>query len=226
MWTTVLILALALNFEPNRLGIIGLLLLRANPIRQLLVFLVTSFLISAAAGLTVLVVVDRSSFLNGESHSAIMQIAVGTVALIAAAALFMKSPSPGGKGTQPAASGLPLVDNFTKRLGRFAQGNSPVFAATLGLGISLPSVDYVALLLLISASGEPREVQVTALFTFLIVANVILMVPIISYLIAKERTIRVLEGLRAWVLARSLRDYAALLAIAGALMIVVGLRRL
>ena len=48
----------------------------------------------------------------------------------------------------------------------------------------------------------------------------------IGYVAAKEKTIRILENLRSWVLARSRRDYAVLLAIAGALMITVGLKRL
>ena len=100
------------------------------------------------------------------------------------------------------------------------------FAGALGVGIALPSVDFVALLLLIAASGESLEVQTTALFTFLIVANTILLIPMIGYVAAKEKTIRILENLRTWVLARSRRDYAVLLAIAGALMITVGLKRL
>lgn len=230
MWTTVLVLAIALNLEPNRLGIIALLLLRKHPIRQLLVFLVTSFAVSAAAGLTVLLVVDRGALLRGESTSAKMQIAVGTVALIVAAVLFSNIRLPGAAKvaaeSETETIGLGLTERFTKRAGRLASGGSAWFAAALGLGISLPSVDYIALLLLIAASGEPRQVQVAALFTFLIVANTILMVPIISYMIAKEPTIRVLQRLRAWVLARSRREYAVLIGLVGALMLSVGLSRL
>lgn len=244
MWTTLLILAVALNLEPNRLGIIGLLLLRPRPIRQLLVFLCTSFVTTSVAGLTVLYLAYRGSFLQGESSSAIMQISVGAVALIAAAVLFTNIPLPGSKRPVPAgsvgspdgsvpddseaiqSSGMGLVDNFTKRLGRLAHGDSMWLPAALGVGIALPSVDYIALLLLIAASGEPPNVQVTALFTFLIVANTILLIPMIGYVVAKDRTVRVLEGLRAWVLARSRRDYAALLALAGVLMVTVGLSRL
>ena len=254
MWTTLLILAVALNLEPNRLGIIGLLLLRPRPIRQLLVFLCTSFVTTSVAGLTVLYLAYRGSFLQGESSSAIMQISVGAVALIAAAVLFTNIPLPGSKRPVPAgsvgvatgadpkesdpaesgpteseaiqSSGMGLVDNFTKRLGKLAHGDSMWLPAALGVGIALPSVDYIALLLLIAASGEPPEVQVTALFTFLIVANTILLIPMIGYVVAKDRTVRVLEGLRAWVLARSRRDYAALLALAGVLMVTVGLSRL
>ena len=239
MWTTVLILAVALNLEPNRLGIIGLLLLRPHPIRQLLVFLCVSFLTNSVAGLIVLYLAYRGSFLQGESSSAIMQIAVGAVALIAAAFLFTNIPLPGSKRPAPEgsggapdgsegvpSSGMGLVDNFTKRLGRLAHGDSMWLPAALGVGIALPSVDYVAMLLLIAASGEPPDVQVTALFTFLIVANTILLIPMAGYVVAKDRTVQVLEGLRAWVLARSRRDYAALLALAGILMVTVGFSRL
>ena len=239
MWTTVLILAVALNLEPNRLGIIGLLLLRPHPIRQLLVFLCVSFLTNSVAGLIVLYLAYRGSFLQGESSSAIMQIAVGAVALIAAAFLFTNIPLPGSKRPVPEgstgapdesegipSSGMGLVDNFTKRLGRLAHGDSMWLPAALGVGIALPSVDYVAMLLLIAASGEPPDVQVTALFTFLIVANTILLIPMLGYVVAKDRTVQMLEGLRAWVLARSRRDYAALLALAGILMVTVGFSRL
>ena len=156
MWTTVLVLALALNLEPNRLGVIGLLLLRPEPIRQLLV-----------TGLMVLYFVNRGSVLKGDSSSAIMQISVGTLALIVAAVLLTSIRMPGSKtrateATAPTgesaavpSSGLPLVDNFTKRLGKLVEGRSLWFAGALGVGIALPSVDFVALLLLIASSGEP-----------------------------------------------------------------------
>jgi len=240
MWTTVILLALALNLEPNRLGIIGLLLLSTRPIRQLLVFLCTSFLVTSTAGLLVLFLIHRGSILKADSSSAIMQISVGALMIVVAAVLSTNIAMPGRRGSQPTESetvssgdsqavqlsGLTLVDSFIRRAGRLVNGDSTWFAAALGVGIALPSVDYLALLLLISASGEPPRVQVTALFTFLIVANSILLIPIIGYVVAKERTIRVLEGLRSWVLARSRRDYAVLFAIAGMLMVTVGLRHL
>jgi len=238
MWTTVIILALALNLEPNRLGIIGLLLLRPEPIRQLLVFLCSNFLVNAATGLGILFFVNRGSVLKGDTSSAIMQISMGTLALLVAAVLFTNIRMPGSKAraTGPTAptgesaavpsSGLALVDNFTKRAGRLVQGRSLWFAGTLGVAIAMPSVDFVALLLLIASSGEPFKIQTTALFTFLIVANTILLIPMIGYFAAKEKTMRTLENLRSWVLSRRRRDYAILLTIAGALMVTVGLNRL
>ena len=245
MWTTVIILALALNLEPNRLGIIGLLLLRPEPIRQLLVFLCSNFVVNAATGLGILFFVNRGSVLKGDTSSAIMQIGMGTLALLAAAVLFTNIRLPGsqaratgataptdgatvqtGESAAVPSSGLTLVDNFTKRAGKLVQGRSLWFAGTLGVAIALPSVDFVALLLLIASSGESFKVQTTALFTFLIVANTILLIPMIGYFAAREKTIRILENLRSWVLSRSRRDYAVLLTIAGALMFTVGINRL
>lgn len=220
MWTTVLILALALNFEPNRLGVIGFLLLRAHPIRQLLVFLSTSFLVSALAGITVLFVVDRGSLLQSRSSSAVMQIVVGILALLAAAVLLLRGPA---APNQPRNG---LVERVTARAGGLTRGGSTWVAAALGVGISLPSVDYIALLLMIAASGQSPRVQVSALFTFLIVANAILLVPVISYAVARQRTLRILETVRSWAVGRSRREYAALLTLAGAVMLTVGLRRL
>jgi hypothetical protein len=238
MWTTVIILALAMNLEPNRLGIIGLLLLRPDPIRQLLVFLCTSYLWNFGVGLLILFVINRGALLQGESSSALMQIGMGALALIVSAVLFTNIRMPGskaraaspagtsGESTNVPTSGMPFVDNFTKRFGKLVQGRSLWFAAALGVGIALPSVDYVAMLLLIAASGEPADVQVAALFTFMTVANSILLIPMFGYVFAKERTVRILENLRSWVLARKRRDYAVLLAIAGGLMLTVGVNRL
>jgi hypothetical protein len=250
MWTTVLILALALNLEPNRLAIIGLLLIRPHPIRQLVAFLITSFLVAGSAGLLILSLIHRGSFLSGDSSSAKVQIGVGAVALIAAAVLgsnisFGKRRAPEGAGTDgdqaagpdgeplpgtPQHAGIARVERITSNLpgwaAKLVQGSSPVLAIVLGIGNALPSVDYMALLLLIASSGMSDKLQVTALFTFLTIANAVLLVPIFSYVVAKDRTIRFLEGLRTWVLARRRQDYAILLGIAGFVLVAVGFSRL
>lgn len=219
MWTTVLILALALNFEPNRLAIIGLLLLRPHPIRQLLVFLITSFITSSSAGLIILYLVHRGSFLKSESSSALMQIGVGAVAVLAAIVLFSNIPLSRRK-PEDAEPGKPSARE------RLLQSSSPWLAVILGVGNALPSVDYIALLLLIASSGLSPRMQAVTLFTFLIVANTVLLIPMFSYVVAKERTVNALEGLRTWVLARSRKDFAVLLGLAGSLLIAVGVHRL
>lgn len=233
MWTTLLVLAIALNFEPTRLGLITLLLIRPHPVPQLLAFLAGSFLTSASAGLLVLLVMHHG-VPAGRFNGAKVQVVTGVVALIAAAFLASNLGSGLFNRTRPdtvtdpaeMASQPKVVQWLTARAGRMVQGSSPWFAAALGVSIAIPSVDYLALLLVIATSGSALAVQVTALLTFLTVANVILLIPIASYLLAPERTKAALDRVRRWVLARRRRDYAVLLAIAGVVMIAVGLQGL
>ena len=90
----------------------------------------------------------------------------------------------------------------------------------------MPSVDYLALLVLIAASGAAPLTQAGALFTFIVVANAVVTIPIASYLVAPEKTRALLGRLHDWVLARRRRDFAALLAVAGFVMIAVGINGL
>jgi hypothetical protein len=236
MWTTLLVLAIALNFEPTRLGLIGLILIRPRPIPQLLAFLGGSFLTSASAGLLILMLLHNFMPTDNRFNGAKVQIAVGALALIVSAILAGNFPaqrsnsgaadssatqSPDAISTRPG-----LVDWLSTRADRLAHGSSPWFAGALGVGIAIPSVDYLALLLLIATSGAPLSIQAGALLIFLSIANVVLLAPIAAYLLAPDRTTTAMEQLRRWVLARRRRDYAVLLAMAGAMLIAIGVRGL
>ena len=81
MWTTVLVLAVALNLEPNRLALIALMLVRPHPIRQLLAFLAGSFLTSMTAGLLILLALHRGAWVGATGNGAKAQIVIGALAL-------------------------------------------------------------------------------------------------------------------------------------------------
>ncbi|MFY9336698.1 MAG: GAP family protein [Mycobacterium sp.] len=239
MWTTVLVLAIAVNFEPTRLGLIALILIRPHPIRQLLAFLCGSFLMSITAGLVVLFLLRKGVQGLSDFNGAKAQIAIGAVALIVAALLASnissrrltrRGKAEAARLSDPGAAlqttPVRIAERLSRRGGELIRGSSPWFAAALGFGIALPSVDYIALLLLIATSDEPTTVQTAALFTFVTVANTVVLIPIAGYLAAPARTQASLEKTRDWVLARRRRDYAAILAVAGCLMIAVGAKGL
>jgi hypothetical protein len=230
VWTTVIALALALNFEPNRLGLIALLLIRPNPIRQLALFLSASFVVSAGAGLLALLVVDRGFLSRDTVNGAHVQIAVGSVTLAAAVVLAsrfgLRTETPAGTTETAHQQGPSMVERLLARAGNLVNSRSPWFAVFLGMAIAIPSVDYLALLLLIATSGAPLSTQAGTLFAFLAIANVVLLVPILGHLVAPQRTSARLEQLRTWVLSRRRRDYALLMAFVGCLMIAVGIGRL
>lgn len=228
MWTTVLVLAIALNLEPNRLALIALLLVRPHPIRQLLAFLTGSFVTSMSAGTLVLYLLGRGTWAGTALNGARAQIVIGVLAIVVAVLLTTNAlPSVVGAASadgSTAQSGLAGL--LSKYVGKIVEGSSPWFAAALGVGIAVPSIDYLALLVLIAASGLSLSGQVGVLLAFLTIANAILLVPVVSYLLNPKRTGAVLDRLRDWVLSRRRRDYAALLGVIGCVMIVIGVRGL
>jgi hypothetical protein len=236
MWTTVLVLAIAVNFEPTRIGLITVTLSRPRPLLQLLAFLCGSFAMTTSVGLLVLFVFHHGLFGEANFNGAVIQIAIGVLALTGAALLATNvgrcsrkpvkgavSDDPSWVALQPAA--LRRLDRLSTRGRNLLQGGSPWFSGAMGVGIALPSIDYMALLVLIAASGAAPMAQVSALLTFIIVGDTVVAVPVVGYLVAPEQTRVLVERLHVWVRARRRRDFAVILAIAGCLMVVVGFTR-
>jgi hypothetical protein len=236
MWTAVLVLAIAVNFEPTRIGLIVLMLSRLRPLLQLGAFLSGGIVVSTCFGLIFLFVAQQSLLAEGNFSPAKAQIGIGVVALVAAAVLasnisFKRSPRPAPTETDSDTSDLENAPpGLTGRLGRRArtllEGESPWFALGVGFILALPSVEYLALLALIAGSEAPALTQTAALLTYVLVANAVAAIPLVSYLVAPDRTRAVLARFYDWIRARRRQDWALLLAVAGVLMLVMGIRSL
>jgi hypothetical protein len=224
MWTAVLVLATAVNFEPTRIGLIGLMLSRPRPMLQLLAFMCGCLVMSASVGLLVLFVVHHGHFRAPSFDGSKAQVAIGLVALLIAALLATNlSPGRFTRRVERQSAQANALEKLSTRLRGLVQGSSPWFSGAMGVSVALPSIDYLALLVLIAASGAAPTAQAAALLTFLVVANAVAAIPLASYVVAPARTRAVLEKLHIWVRARTRRDYAVLVAVAGCVMIAVGI---
>ena len=238
-----LVFAIAVNFEPFRLWLVPILLMRPRPVAQLLAFLASSVITSTAVGLLVLFVLQDGRLGLRNIDAGIAKIVIGLLALLVAAWLGLRLPSRWsigrGSGAQPTArddrdgvlaeATAPRATNrITARARTLAMhGSSPWISGAVGLAAaSIPSVDYLALLVLIAASATTPAIQVAALITFVFLANLVVAIPIFSSLIAPRWTQSVFERFHAWVLSRSRRDVAAFVAIAGVLLIAAGVQSL
>ena len=90
------------------------------------------------------------------------------------------------------------------------------------MSLALPSIDYLAVLLLIATSGKSPAVQVAALLTTVLLSNLVIFAPLLGHIIAPERTSALFERFTAWTRSRSTIEYAGLLALIGVLMIGLG----
>lgn len=241
MWLTVLVLAVAISFEPARPAWVPLMLVRPRPVLQLAAFFAGNLLSGLIFGLLVLFVFHQSAAGDDKSTSVTIQIGIGVAMVLIALIMVAVRPKTrvpvalvtahgeavNGNAASAHINRSSLVDRFTARAQEFLRrGTSPWLSGAIGVGTGLPSVDYLAALLVIGSSGAPPVAQVGALVMFLVVGNAVVVIPLMTYLVAPEKTLGWIQGFQRWVQSRTRRQFAAVIAAAGLLQIVIGFARL
>ncbi|MGH3560436.1 MAG: GAP family protein [Mycobacterium sp.] len=225
MWITLLVMAGAASLEPFRIGMTLLMLNRPRPALQLFAFLCGGFAMGTAVGLVVLFVFRPT--LMGPTHFTLprVQIVIGVLALLVAAVLAVKI-SAGRFGhlrsREPRAGADSSPGRLWARAWRLLKGRSSWVAGAAGLGIALPSVDYLAALAVIVASRAGVMTQVAALLMFHVLAFALAEIPLVTYLVAPDRTRTAMAALNHWIRRRRRRESAALLAGVGCVLLAVG----
>ena len=208
MWITLLVMAVAVSLEPFRIGMSVLMLNRPRPHLQLAAFLCGGFLMGLSVGAVVLFVVDSRLLASAHFTLPTVQIVIGVLALLAATIV---ATTVGRARTPPVW------------LARLLGGQSLWVAATAGLGIALPSVDYLAALAVIAAGSATAAIRFSALLVFNVVAFALVEIPLLAYLVAPQRTLAAMTRLHHWIRARRRQEIAALLAVVGAVLVTAGL---
>jgi hypothetical protein len=220
MWLTLLLMAVAVSLEPFRMGMTVLMINRPRPLLQLFAFLTGGFAMGITVGVIVLFILRPAL---GSAHFTLprVQIVVGALLLTYAAVLATGLVRLGSDGSTAKAARkfAPLAT----RARQLVDGHSLRAAGVAGLGIALPSVDYLAVLALIAASGAAAGVQVGALLLFNVVAFGFVEIPLISYLVTPGRTRATLAALQDWLRTRRRRAVTVLLTAVGRVLLGAGL---
>lgn len=212
MLITVLVMAFAVSLEPFRIGMTALMLNRPRPMLQLLAFLLGGYLMGMTVGLVVLFVFRRR--LAGSSYFTLptVQLLLGALALLAAAVVAGRGPRSG-----------PGRDGPAPRIRQLLNGRSLWVAGAAGLGIALPSVDYLATLAVILASGAAAFTQVGALVMFHVVAFSAVEIPLLAGIVAPRATRSAITRLHNWIRSRRRAEVVALLAVVGVALLAAGI---
>lgn len=232
MWLTVLVLAVAISFEPARPMWVPLMLVRPQPMKQLAAFFLGNFASGLLAGLLVLFVFHQTAVGGNQGASVKIQIGIGIAMLLVASAMSLIKPR-----TRVDAGSVEFNDggtvsgsavaNLTARAQMFLRrGKSPWLSGVIGLGTGLPSIDYLAALLVIGSSGAEPVAQVGALVMFLIVGNAVVVIPLMTYVLSPQKTLQRVGQFQSWVRSRTRRQLAAGVAVVGLIQIFIGLARL
>src|SRR5277367_2951726 len=212
MLVTVLVMAFAVSVEPFRIGMAVLMLNRPRPALHLLTFLFGGFAMGTTVGLLVLFVFRRRLLESSYFTLPKVQILIGFLALLVAVVVAV--PVPGRLGSRPGRLARPAQ--------RLLNGYSLWVAGIAGLGIALPSVDYLAALAVILASRATALTQVAVLLAFNVVAFALVEIPLLAYLLAPKPTARAVTTLHEWIRSRRRRDVAIALAVIGSAFIAAG----
>ncbi|GFG53082.1 hypothetical protein CQY20_05390 [Mycolicibacterium agri] len=220
MWITLLAMAVAVSLEPFRIGMTVLMVNRPRPLLQLTAFLAGGFTMGIAVGMVVLFVL-RPAMGSGHFTLPRVQIVVGAVlllnAVVVASGLLEKM-----RGRSPAGRVERYSGAVATRTRRLLDGRSLWTAGAVGLGIALPSVDYLAVLALIVASGAAAATQIGALVVFNVVAFALVEIPLIAYLVAPGRTRSALAVVHDWLRTRRRRAVTVLLTVVGFVLLGAG----
>lgn len=219
MWITLLAMAVAVSLEPFRVGMTVVMINRPQPRRQLLAFLAGGFAMGTVVGVLVLFVL-RPALGSAQFTLPMVQIMVGVVVLVNAALVITGVWARGRKAASLAET---RVGPLAAGARRVLNGQSLWTAGVAGLGIALPSVDYLAALALIVASGSAAAVQFGALLVFNVVAFALVEIPLLCYLVAPDRTRATLSALYDWLRSQGRRGVGALLAVIGCVLLGAGL---
>lgn len=227
MWIPILVMALAVSLEPFRIGMTVLMLNRRRPMLQLFAFLSGGFAMGISVGLVVIFVFRRR--LGGSTHLTLptVQMLIGGLAVLIAAMLAIRIAVDRFRRGRPIPSGgverETRVQKLQMWLRQLLTGRQLWVAALAGLGIALPSVDYLAALAVILASGAAATQQVAALLLYNVVAFALVEVSLLAYLLAPGTTRRSLTALNTWVGSRRRLEVVGLLLVVGVVLLAIGI---
>ncbi len=166
---------------------------------------------------TIFVVVAETAGLDDSSSSSSnssVKVVLGVLLLVVAARQWRKRPAPGETAKLP--KWMSAIDSFT-------------FAKATALGFLLSAVNPKNLLMCVAAgtaiggaslaTGE----TVVAIAVFTAIGACTVAIPVIGYLVAKDRMTRPLEELRVWLEAHNAAVMSVLLLVIGVMLIGKGI---
>jgi hypothetical protein len=245
MWGTVLLLSVVVAVDPAQVGAVAYILSRSSAMRLLVAYFIGGFGVSLIAGGVVLFVLDGVGVGQGSSIPPGVEIAVGGLALVAAALVGTglagrlreraksrrgRDPGempPGTSGdSPPGLEKLPGFEKLPHRLQDALQNESPWVAWVYGVAFGLPSAYYLAAIAAILKSGVGTGGQIAALLLFNAIAFSVAAIPLASFALAPEATRARIDQLYRWVSTHQRLVVTVLAGLLGGYLIVVGISKL
>jgi hypothetical protein len=162
----------------------------------------------------------------------LVQIAVGVLALLLAGMIALRFPAPRRASVQAPDVELQAaalqrstptaLSRLSKRAGDAMQGESLWVAFVAGAWLATP-LQFVAALTAILASGASAGTQIVALVVYHVVALAFAEIPLVSQLVAPDKTQAVMLRVHDWVLPRRRQLIAVIIAVVAVFLVLNGI---
>jgi hypothetical protein len=224
----ILLLALVAAANPTLLAAVTLMLFLPSPKRLLLGYLAGALLTSLTVGFVIVFVVHDSSVTSAGRNaiSPSLDVAFGAILLLVAYVLHggqdqrmkerrrQKKVAKAG-GEEPAEKGPSKVEQL---LGR---GSARITFA-LGVVLTLPGISYLAALHDLQTLGYGTAGEILVILGFNVLLMILLIVPLVGFFVAPDRTMVEVQRFRAWLTRSGRRMAVNGAAILGVLLLIRG----
>jgi MFS family permease len=188
------LLALVAAFYPPAMLVAALYLASERPGKTTAFYVAGGFLIVAVVGTAALVAI-RAGGLSLPSHHQTrygLRLALGVVALVAAVLIYRRKPKP----KPEAGSGKKKKRGLMERL---AADPRPRTAFVVGILMFGPSVTFIAAVQVVASAKADPEATAGAMAMIIVLTVAFAWLPLIAYLVAPDRTGRMLKALEGWL---------------------------
>lgn len=221
---SVFVSALAAVFNPSLLAAVTLMLLTPRPKRLMLGYLLGAYATSFGVGLAVIFSLHGSHLLSSSRHtlSPTADVIVGVIALAIAVALATDRDAPVRRWrARRRERRADRSDRPSWQVRMLSKGSARV-TFVVGALVSFPGVTYLNALHHINEMNAPALVAVLLVVFFCVMQQLILELPLLSYVFAPDWTPRAVERSRAWLHRRGRLIAVVLITVLGLLLILKG----
>ncbi len=215
--------ALAATFNPSLLAAVTVMLLTPHPKRLMLGYLLGAYTTSFGVGLAYIFEIHGTGLVGNSKHilSPAADVIIGAVALAVALALASDRDAPlrEWRARRRERKGSRDGPSWQERM--LSKGSARV-TFVVGALLSFPGVTYLNALRHIVALKAPAIAALLLVMFFCAMQQLLLELPLLSYVFAPEWTPAAVSRVRAWLTRRGRVIIVVLIAVLGTVLVVRG----
>jgi hypothetical protein len=208
-------LALVAGFYPPAMLIAAIYLVSARPGRMAVVYLAGGILIVTIVGAIVLVAIRAGGLSHVSQHPTRygLRLGLGVIAIVAAVMIARHTPKP----PDPAKPKKPSL------VSRLSAEPKALKAFLAGIVVFGPSVSFIAAVQVVATAKASVAATIGALAMIVVLTVSFAWIPLVAYLIAPDRTVRVLRSFDGWLRRHGKKVMVAAIGLIGVALVIQGI---